>query len=252
MLFLQLRTSHHSHWTVLFWLSLFPQQTSRHPHKRLAPPPASRAQGTQEVPLFPATAPVGPSMALHLLAAWWHQQRSLAVGCPLRSRPLFHRLVAWALRLREVPPRVDSWGSRLLPWMLAARGTAPAARPQGPQSLLKGTCQHRRHSVFDHTEYAMSVFYHISFCKERDVVTLTLYWWGNCYSTKAMKALETLNESSTVEGKISHFWIQRSLVYRGGYILKPPHDKQNLRNRLFNFSTFKCMLQPHNPSLHSF
>lgn len=139
VLFLQLRTSHHSHWTVLFWLSLFLRQASRHLHKHLAPPPASRAQGTRE-----ASAPVDLLMALHLPAAWWHQQLSLAVGCPLWSQPLFHRLVAWALRLREVPPRVDNWDSKLLPRTLAAQGKAPAARPQDPQSLLKGTWQHTK------------------------------------------------------------------------------------------------------------
>lgn len=133
---LQLHTSRHSHWTVPSCRSLFPHQPSRHPHKRLAPPPASRAQGTQEVPLFPAAV----SMALHHPAAWWHQQVSLAVGCPLQSQPLFHHLVAWAHRLREVPPRVDSWDSRPLPTILAAQGKAPAATPRGPQSLLKGTC----------------------------------------------------------------------------------------------------------------
>lgn len=135
---LQLHTSHHSHWTVPSCRNLFPHQPSR-PHKRLAPPPASRAQGTQEVPLFPAAVSVDPSMALHHPAAWWHQQVSLAVGCPLQSQPLFHHSVAWAHRLREVPSRVDSWDSRPLPTILAAQGKAPAATPQVPQSLLKGT-----------------------------------------------------------------------------------------------------------------
>lgn len=144
VLFLQLHTSHRSHWTVLFWPSLFPHQTSRYPHKHWAPPQASRALETRDAPLLPATVPVDPSMALLLPAAWCHHQVSLAVGWPLPSQPPFHRLVAWALKLREVPPRVDSWDSNLLPTTRAAQGTAPAARGQGPQTLLKGIWQHTR------------------------------------------------------------------------------------------------------------